>query len=841
MSSAPSWPLAERLPPRSIPADEAMDLFLAWATKTHGALYPAQEDAILALYADASVILETPTGSGKSLVAVALAFKAMCEGKRFVWTCPIKALVSEKFFDLCKLFGPENVGLATGDASVNRDAPITVCTAEVLSNILLADGERAAVDAVCMDEFHYYGDRERGIAWQLPLLVVPGLQYLLMSATLGDTTRIAEDLERRGGRTVTHVLGTHRPVPLDWRYSEIPLHEQILELCRHGESPVYLVCFTQRACAENAQKLLSLDLVSKETRKAIAERLEGVRFDSPYGKELARVLRQGVGMHHAGLLPKYRLLVEKLAQEGLLAVVCGTDTLGVGVNVPIRSVVFTQLCKYDGDKVRILSAREFHQIAGRAGRRGHDTKGVVVVQAPEHVIENLRLELKAGDDPVKKKRIVRKKAPEFGYAHWDRPAFEKLVAARPEALVSRFRPSVPMIVTALRGPSGTASLRRALRTCHETSGARKRHRKHTMALVRGLRQAGIVQFATIDESLTLVVDRSFQDDFGLLQNLGMYVVDALTKLDRESPTYALDAISVVEAVIEDPGSLMDRRLDKARGDKLAELKIAGVGYDERMAALDEVRADPPNLAFLEESFGDFLERQPWAKGETLRPKHLARQVLEEFHTFSSYVKWLGAQRNEGVLLRYLAEVFKTLAQGVPDGAKNDELFAFERDLETLVRAVDASLFDEWERLRSGASAEDAPAAAPAIDPEAVARAQRAELVRVRSDVWRMLMAVARDDSEAAIERLVVEGPRSAEPPAALLELLTAVRAMPFATTTQARQPSFLRVDRSCDPWRVDQTLVDDDGEGLGVVRFEVDPSGLTATDAPFLRLVAVEG
>jgi hypothetical protein len=837
MAMPPSWPLDDRLPPRPVLADEALDLFLGWANGAHGSLYPAQEDAILALYSGSSVILETPTGSGKSLVAVSLAFKALAEGKRFVWTCPIKALVSEKFFDLCRLFGPEKVGLATGDGSVNRDAPITVCTAEILSNMLLSDGNRSDIDAVCMDEFHYYGDRERGIAWQLPLLIAPDVQYLLMSATLGDTTRIAQDLESRGPRPVAHVLGTHRPVPLDWRYSEVPLHEEVLELCRRGESPIYLVCFSQRACAEQAQKLLSLDLVGKETRKRIAEHLETVRFDSPYGKDFSRVLRQGVGMHHAGLLPKYRLLVEKLAQEGLLAVVCGTDTLGVGVNVPIRSVVFTQLCKYDGDKTRILSAREFHQIAGRAGRRGHDTRGTVVVQAPEHAIENVRLENKAGDDPVKKKRIVRKKAPEFGYAHWDRGVFDKLVLARPEALVSRFRPSVPMIVTALRGPSGTSSLRRALRTCHETSGARKRHRKHTMALVRGLRQAGIVQFAHIDEALTLVVDRSFQDDFGLLQNLGMFVVDAIGKLDRESLTYALDAISIVEAVIENPGSLMDRRLDKARGEKLAELKQAGVEYDARMAALDDVRADPPNVEFLESAFGDFLLRQPWAKGETLRPKHLARQVLEEFHTFSSYVKWLGAQRAEGLLLRYLAEVFKTLAQGVPDAAKNDELFAFERDLESLVRSVDASLFDEWERLRSG---EPTPAKANTDAKDAAEQAERtarARLVRVRSEVWRVLMAVARDDKDAALERLS----DGATPSAELDAILAAIYAVPFSTTTQARQPGFLHVDRDASPWRVDQTLVDDEGEGLLVAHFEADPAAFDTEGAPFLKLVGVDG
>ena len=256
-----------------------------------------------------------------------------------------------------------------------------------------------------------------------------------------------------------------------------------------------------------------------------------------------------------------------------------------------------------------------------------------------------------------------------------------------------------------------------------------------------------------------------------------------------------------------------------------------------MAALDDVRADPPNVEFLESAFGDFLLRQPWAKGETLRPKHLARQVLEEFHTFSSYVKWLGAQRAEGLLLRYLAEVFKTLAQGVPDAAKNDELFAFERDLESLVRSVDASLFDEWERLRSG---EPAPAKANTDAKDAAEQAERtarARLVRVRSEVWRVLMAVARDDKDAALERLS----DGATPSAELDANLAAIYAVPFSTTTQARQPGFLHVDRDASPWRIDQTLVDDEGEGLLVAHFEADPAAFDTEGAPFLKLVGVDG
>ena len=390
-------PILRHLPPA--PDEGALlDGFATYTVEQGIEMYPAQEEAVLELIAGNNVILNTPTGSGKSLVAVAAHFVALARDERSVYTAPIKALVSEKFFQLCQTFGSNLVGMITGDGSVNPDAPIICCTAEILANWALRDGDRTDVDVVIADEFHFYADPQRGWAWQLPLLEMPHCQFLLMSATLGSTSFFEDELTKRTGRDTVLVRSTQRPVPLDFQYRTTTLHHSIEELLGSGRAPIYLVHFTQREATEAAQGYLSLDPLTKDEKQQVKDLIGGFRFDSPFGKTFRRFLVAGVGVHHAGLLPKYRLLVERLAQAGLLKIICGTDTLGVGVNVPIRSVLFTQLCKYDGSSVRILRVREFQQIAGRAGRRGFDDRGDVWAQAPEHVVDNQRMTEQAETD-----------------------------------------------------------------------------------------------------------------------------------------------------------------------------------------------------------------------------------------------------------------------------------------------------------------------------------------------------------------------------------------------------------------------------------------------------------
>jgi superfamily II RNA helicase len=477
-----------------------LDRFLGWVSASGLEPYPAQEEALLELMAGRHLILSTPTGSGKSLIASALHFKALAEGKRSFYTCPVKALASEKFFSLCQEFGAVNVGMLTGDASINYAAPILCCTAEVLSNMALRQGEALDAPYVVMDEFHYYSDRDRGMAWQIPLLALPKTTFLLMSATLGPTLGIEEELQRRTGREIAHVTSRVRPVPLDFEYREELLHESIEKLIKQGKAPVYVVSFTQRECAELAQALTSTAVASREERQRIAEAIGGFRFDSPYGKDMQRFVRAGIGIHHAGLLPKYRLLVERLSQQGLLKVICGTDTLGVGVNVPIRTVLFTKLCKFDGEKTTILSVRDFKQIAGRAGRKGFDVQGSVVCVAPEHVVLNRRADAKAADPRSGRKKAVKAKPPTKGFLPWNEETFRRLIERDPEPLISRFKVTHGMLVSVLqreseieRPGSGYRALITLIERCHEDARVKHRLRREAALLFRSLRRAGIVE------------------------------------------------------------------------------------------------------------------------------------------------------------------------------------------------------------------------------------------------------------------------------------------------------------------------------------------------------------
>ena len=474
-------------------ADAAFDVFLDWAGERGFALYPAQEEAVLALAGGAHVVLATPTGSGKSLVAVAAHALALAERRRTWYTAPIKALVSEKFFGLVEIFGAESVGMLTGDAAVNPGAPIICATAEVLANHALRDRELADIGLVVMDEFHFYTEPDRGWAWQVPLLLMPDTQFLLMSATLGETAFFEEDLNRRTGRETVAITGAERPVPLEFSWSLTAVHETIELLLRDDRGPIYVVSFTQASAVEQAQALTSVELVSSARKAAIKDAVGGFRFGKGFGTTLRRLVLHGVGVHHAGMLPKYRRLVETLAQAGLLAVICGTDTLGVGINVPIRTVLLTSLTKYDGRKQRVLRAREFHQIAGRAGRAGFDTIGYVVVQAPEHVVLNAKALGKAGDDPKKRRKVVHRKPPE-GTLSYTEATYDRLVAAAPEPLTSKMRVNHAMVLNVLDQWEGQqAALHTLLLDNHETPERREALVERAVQVLASLLRAKVVE------------------------------------------------------------------------------------------------------------------------------------------------------------------------------------------------------------------------------------------------------------------------------------------------------------------------------------------------------------
>ena len=701
-------PLAARLG-----AASPLDGFVDYTESEGISLYPAQEEALLEILGGHNVIMNTPTGSGKSLVAAGAHFAALVAGRRSVYTAPLKALVSEKFFALCEAFGAERVGMITGDAAVNPQAPIICATAEILANWALRDGTDADVDVVIADEFHFYADPQRGWAWQVPLLTLPKCQFVLLSATLGPTEHFATELTGRTGRETVTVRSAERPVPLRFEYGTVPLHASIEDLLERNRAPVYVVHFTQREAIDAAQAYTSIGVLSRAERDRVAEAIGGFKFDSPIGKDLRRLIGHGVGVHHAGLLPKYRLLTERLAQQGLLKLICGTDTLGVGVNVPIRTVLFTQLCKYDGQKTRLLSAREFHQIAGRAGRAGYDDQGFVRVQAPAHWIENRIVEEKAASDPKRKRKVVKRRPPERNYAHWNEETFERLVAAEPEPLVSSFEVSHQMVMHLLDRPGdGCAALRRLLVENHETRRRQRRHIRRAVAIYRSLIEAGVVEvLESPDEWGRLVrVTVDLQDSFALHQPLSLFAVEALGVLDVAEADYPLDVLSVIESVLENPGPVIAAQVERLRSDLLGELKAQGVPYEERTERLAAVEHPKPLREFLYGAFDIFRQHHPWVEGDNVRPKSIAREMHERAMNFGEYVNHYGLKRSEGLLLRYLSDAYRALVQNVPAERRTPPLDELTDWLGTLVRGVDSSLLDEWERLTAVVGGEAEPVA-----------------------------------------------------------------------------------------------------------------------------------
>ena len=689
--------------PDSPGADDLLDSFIEWSAAAGLELYPHQEEAVLHLLAGENVVLSTPTGSGKSLVAVAGAFAMLAQGRRAVYTAPIKALVSEKFFELTAAFGPSAVGMVTGDASVNGDAPVIACTAEILAQRALRSGADTPADLVVMDEFHYYGDRDRGWAWQVPLLQLPRPRFLLMSATLGDTGALRRDLTARTGRDTALVASAERPVPLDVEYRETPLHVSIEQLLEAGRAPVYIVHFTQREATARAQSLTSLKVLGPDEKAAVKEAVGGFRFDTPIGKDLRRFVLAGIGVHHAGMLPKYRLLVEKLAQQGHLKLMCGTDTLGVGVNVPIRTVLFTQLYKYDGRRTRVLSVRDFQQIAGRAGRRGFDTVGSVWVQAPEHAVENKRAEMRAAGDPKKLRKLVRKKPPERGYAHYDDKTLARLWDGTPETLESSFDVTHSMMLNVLDRPGdGCTAMKRLLVDNHEPRPRQRAHIRKAVGVFRSLIDAEIVEVLDEPDELgrPVRVNLDLQDEFRLNQPLGLFAVEAVAVLDPEAADYHLQVLSVAESVLEDPMAVLLAQRDKARDELMTKMKDEGVEYTERMARLAEVTWPRPEAEFIEPAFEVFARHHPWVGHLRPSPKSVVRDMVEHTDAFNQYVSRYGLKRSEGLVLRYLTDCYKALAQTVPAAAVNDRLAEVIEWLGALVREVDSSLLDEWERLRA---------------------------------------------------------------------------------------------------------------------------------------------
>ncbi|WP_051366440.1 DEAD/DEAH box helicase [Hamadaea tsunoensis] len=807
-----------------------MERFEQYATGQGLTLYPAQSEALMEIVTGSNVILATPTGSGKSLVAAAAHFFALASDTTTFYTAPIKALVSEKFFALCQQFGAANVGMLTGDASVNEDAPIICCTAEILANLALREGADADVGQVVMDEFHFYAEPDRGWAWQVPLLELPKSQFILMSATLGDVTRFREDLTRRTGRSTAVVASATRPVPLVYTYSLTPLQETVEELLQTHQAPVYIVHFTQAQALEQAQGLMSINMCTRAEKDAIAEMIGNFRFAAGFGKQLSRLVRHGIGVHHAGMLPKYRRLVELLAQAGLLKVICGTDTLGVGINVPIRTVLFTALSKFDGIKQRHLKAREFHQIAGRAGRAGFDTLGRVIVQAPEHSIANERAIAKFAGDARKLKSYVKKKPPE-GMVTWGQPTFDRLVAAEPEPLTSSFNVTHSMILNVIeRGGDVFGNLRRLLTDNHETRTAQLKHIRKAFAIYKALSAAGVVERIE-GPGLQLRVTQDLQLNFALNQPLSPFALAALELLDTQAPAYALDALSVIEATLENPRQVLSAQQFKAKGEAVAQMKADGLEYDERMARLEDITYPKPLAELLESAYEMYRKGHPWVSEHEVAPKSVVRDMYERAMTFTEYVSYYGLARSEGVVLRYLADAYRALRQTVPPDARTEELTDLIEWLGELVRQVDSSLLDEWEQLRN-----------PNLDEKPGPLEERVRAVTANTRAFRVLVrnALFRRVELFALRRLA--DLEELDPEFDWRDALEAYFEEHYEVGIDgdARSSALLLIEEKPGLWECRQILDDPDNDHDWAITAEVDLAASDEAGAAVLKVLAVD-
>ncbi|MCS5713411.1 DUF3516 domain-containing protein [Herbiconiux sp. CPCC 205716] len=832
--------------PEPFDPDAAYDAFAEWAAERGTPLYPAQDESVLAIVSGENVILSTPTGTGKSLVAVGAHATALAQGIRSYYTAPIKALVSEKFFDLVEIFGATNVGMVTGDSSVNPDAPIICATAEILANLALRHGADTEAGQVVMDEFHFYADPDRGWAWQVPILSLPNAQFVLMSATLGEVDWLAEDLSRRTGRETTVVTGVERPVPLTFSYATTPIQETVEELLQTSRAPVYIVHFSQLAAIERAQALSSIKVASREVRDEIAELIGPFRFTTAFGKTLARLIRMGIGVHHAGMLPKYRRLVERLAQRGLLKVICGTDTLGVGINVPIRTVLLSALTKFDGTRMRQLSAREFHQIAGRAGRAGYDTAGTVVVQAPEHETENLKALAKIGDDPKKRRKFIRKKAPE-GFVSWGEPSFEKLIAAEPEKLTSQLTVTHAMVLnTIARGGDVVANMRALLEDNHEPRAKQRELIRQALAIYRTLRTAGVVEQVT-DAVTGVTIIRptvDLQPNFALNQPLSPFALAVYELLDEDSPSFALDVVSVTEAILDDPRPVLSAQQFVARGEAVQAMKAEGIEYEQRMELLEEVTYPKPLLGLLTEAFDTYRASQPWIGDFDISPKSVIRDMYERAMSFGEYIAFYRLPRSEGLVLRYLSDAYRTLRSTVPDELKNDDLLDLIEWLGELVRQTDSSVLDEWEALidpaavEAAARREESEEAVVPPAPKLLTSNPRAFRILVRNELFRRVTLAAREAWDELGELDASSG-FSADRWATAMDDYYDVHDS-VGIGPHARSAALLILEEQPTVWRARQIFDDPAGDHDWGITAEIDLAASNEAGQAVVRVTAVD-
>jgi hypothetical protein len=420
--------------------------------------YPVQERAIERIFRGESVLVTVPTGTGKTLMAKAGIHKALREGKRAIYTTPLRALTEEKFRELVEDFGEPNVGFATGDYRVRPEAPVQVLVAEILWNRIFGDRAVAPAEIVIMDEGHYFNEPERGYVWEQSIIALdPRAQLVILSATVGEADAFCQWVYLCRRVPMALVESFDRRVPLRHDFRELYLLDLVRELVAAGDVPAIIFTFSREQCFERARLLKSCPrFTTDEERVRIGELSSGVLLDRGFAKDLWPLLQHGIGVHHAGILPRYKQLVERLTLERLLKIVVSTETISAGINLPARCVVFPELRKHIQGKSRLLTSAEYHQMSGRAGRPQFDSEGLAVTLAPEEVVHDIREEQRAakkGRFSVDEERLrrsayarARSDAQRRGDVTWDPEAHTRLVRGQPAPLRSQTRITAEQIL-----------------------------------------------------------------------------------------------------------------------------------------------------------------------------------------------------------------------------------------------------------------------------------------------------------------------------------------------------------------------------------------------------------
>ncbi|MEI6654595.1 MAG: DUF3516 domain-containing protein, partial [Verrucomicrobiota bacterium] len=514
------------------------------------------------------------------------------------------------------------------------------------------------------------------------------------------------------------------------------------------------------------------------------------------------------------------------------------------------------LCKYDGRGTKILSARDFRQICGRAGRRGFDAIGYVVAQAPEHVIENLKLEAKAAGNPNKKRSLVKRKPPEHNFVHWDETTFDKLRAAPPEPLTSSFAIAHHTLLNVLSRTTedGCAALKDLIQRCHEPPSKRADLTKRAWQLFRGLVGSKILHILPVAARggpNKVIVDVSLPEDFSLNHALSLWLLDAIPQLDPAADDYAPNLISLIEAILENPDVVLRKQVDLLKSELMARLKDEGVEYDARIARLEEVEWPMPGKDFIYTTFNAFKLRHPYLGSENVRPKSIAREMLENYQSFEDYIKTYKLERAEAVLLRHLNEVYKVLSQTVPDAAKNEAVHEAESFLELIVRHTDSSMLDEWQSIgvKDAPSGIQNPKSKIQNPPPPFTRDRAAFSRHLRNHLLTLVTALSRYQTETALG-LLEPADASGKPwtHERLLKLLDAyhaarhhIRLDPEARN--ARHTHLPELPKPSDTQKflpVEQSLIDPDelNDWAIFLTLDLEKSNLTRTPVLLLETLA---